>query len=91
MGEWWFPILELGLDVGDLHLFKDFNIGDEYTPVDVKNGLEALLVEPFKESLVVLISDPRLCAIQEGGKDNGFIHTGICVFLQLFVVPNVCM
>ena len=31
-------------------LVKDFNIGNEVTPVDVKNGAEAALMEPFEKS-----------------------------------------
>ena len=37
-----------GLDAGDLDLCKEFNIGDEVTPVDVEDGAEAELVELLK-------------------------------------------
>ena len=38
------------LDAGDLRLFKDFNIGDEVTPVEAEDGDEATLMEPFEKS-----------------------------------------
>ena len=36
----------MALIAGDLHLSKDFNVGEEVTPMD---GVEATLVELFKE------------------------------------------
>ena len=38
-----------GFETGDFCFFKDFSIDDEVTFVDVKNGAEAALVEPFEE------------------------------------------
>ena len=38
-------------------LFKNFSIGDEVTPVEVKDGAAVALVEPLKESEAVTISD----------------------------------
>ena len=38
------------LDVSDLDFFKDFNIGDEFMSVDIKNGAQAALVELIEES-----------------------------------------
>lgn len=47
-----------GLNADDLCLFKDLNYGDKVAPVYVKDCAEAVLVEQFEESQVVLVSDP---------------------------------
>ena len=37
---------------------------------------------------MVSVSDPRLGAIQEGGLYHGSVHTDLCGFLQVLVVPD---
>ena len=61
LGNRWFPILETfsvqrcwissmaSMLVVFVFFFKDFSIGGEVTPVDVKEFAEAALVEPFEE------------------------------------------
>ncbi len=39
------------------NLFNDFNIVDELIPVNVKDGAEVLLIEPFKVLDVVPVND----------------------------------
>lgn len=46
-----------GLDASNLHLLKDFNIGDKVTPADAMDCAEAALVKPFEESQVVSVND----------------------------------
>ena len=47
-------------DAGDLSLFKGVSSNDKVTPDDFTNGGKAALMEPFKELLVVLTSDPPI-------------------------------
>ena len=39
---------QYSLNVGDLHLLKVINISDKVIPMNVKDGAEVALVEPFK-------------------------------------------
>ena len=54
---------ERGLDAGDSRLFEDFSVGNEVTPVDVEDGVEAALIEAFKETEVTAVGDPGFGAI----------------------------
>ena len=50
--------LRLQWHAGGVYHFKDFNISNEVTQVDVENGMEVAPVELLEESLVVMINNP---------------------------------
>lgn len=69
-------------------MFKDLNICDEFTPVDVKDSAKAALVETFKESDMTEVCDPGLGAIEKRGEYYGLVFTDLDLDLQVVVVPD---
>ena len=77
-----------GLDAGDVSLLENFNIRDIVSPVDLENGAEAALVEPFQEANVAAVGDPGFRAVQKGGQYNCFVYAHFCVYLEVVIVPD---
>ena len=69
-------------------MFKDLDICDEFTLVDVKDSAKAVLVERFKESDMTAVCDPGLGAIEKRGEYYGPVFTDLGLDLQIVVVPD---
>ena len=66
-------------------MFKDLDICDEFTPVDVKDSAKAVLVERFKESDMTAVCDSGLGAIEKRGEYYGLVFTDLGLDLQVVV------
>ena len=56
--------------------------------MDVKNGVQATLVEALEETDVVAVGDPDLRPVERSGENNSPIDTDLCFAFQTFVVPH---
>ena len=63
------------LDTDAFGSLQHLNVGDVVFPFDVENGSEAALMKAFQEADVTAVSNPRFCAIKQGGQNNCSIHT----------------
>ena len=70
-----------GFNARKLSHFKDLGVGDEVTPMDVKEGTYAALMVMLDETEVATIDDPGLSTIQESGQHNSFVDIDLRVFL----------
>ena len=77
-----------GFDAGNLRLFKDLDICDEVTPVNVKNSAETALVKTFEKAHMAAVDDPCLGAVEKGGENYGPVYANLRFVLQVLVVPD---
>ena len=65
-------------------MLHEFSVGDEVTPLDIKDGSETALVEALEESWMVMVVTPQLQAVQMGSKDNSTVHFDLGALFQEF-------
>ena len=67
-----------GLYAGLAGSLEDFSIRHVVLPFDAKDGEQAALVKPLQEPDQLLIENPGLCTVQEGGNDYGPVYLDLC-------------
>ena len=53
---------------------EDFFVRHVVLPFNAKNGAQAALVKPRQKPDLLLIENPGLCTVQEGGNDDGPVY-----------------
>ena len=56
--------------------------------MDVKDGVQAALVEALEEADVAAIGDPGLRAVKKSGENNSPIDTDLCFTFQTIAVAH---
>ena len=77
-----------GFYAGDVGPLKNFDTGNVVTPVDLEDGAEAALVKPLQEANMLVVGYPGFRAIQKSSQHNCFVHTYVCVGLEVVVGPD---
>ena len=76
-----------GLYAGQAGCLEDFFVRHVVLPFDAKDGEQAALVKPLQEPDQLLIENPGLSTIQEGGNDDGPVYLDLCGEAKRVTLP----
>ena len=66
---------------------EDFFVRHVVLPFNAKNGAQAALVKPLQKPDLLLIENPGLCTVQEGGNDDGPVFLDLCGKAERVTLP----
>ena len=76
-----------GLYAGQTDSLEDFFVRHVVLSYDAKNGAQAALVKPLQKPDLLLIENPGLCTVQEGGNDDGPVYLDLCGVAEQVTLP----